>query len=127
MLVARIVFAAETLLVVAGLLWMAATVRTRTKVAGADRERFGQLQPTRQMLTAAGLSVASGWAISRHPVPDLLLLGLLGVVLPATAGMALALMIRQEEKPAGRGVRGWLVLAVPVLGGTAAGLVPNMF
>ena len=77
-------------------------------------------------MAAAALSLGAGWAISRHPVPDLLVLAMLGVALPATAGMALALMIRQEGSPM-RGGRGWLVVAVPVIGGGTAGLVPHMF
>lgn len=126
MLAANIVLASEILLVVMGIVWMLATVRNRAQIAGVTRPRYGLLQPTGELITAAALSLGAGWAISRHPVPDLLVLALLGVALPATAGMALALMIRQEGSPM-RGGRGWLVLAVPVIGGGTAGLVPHMF
>jgi hypothetical protein len=72
------------------------------------------------------LSLAAGWAISRHEVPNLLSLAILGVLLPATAGMGPALLVRQEGALF-QSVRGRLVLAVPVIGGGAAGLVPHMF
>ncbi|MFF8015867.1 hypothetical protein [Streptomyces sp. NPDC007929] len=63
-----------------------------------------------------------------HPaeVPNLLVLAILGIALPAMAGMALALIIRQEESPL-RSARGWPVLLVPVIGGATAGLAPHLF
>ncbi|WP_344016554.1 hypothetical protein [Streptomyces thermospinosisporus] len=61
----------------------------------------------------------------RQPVSDLLTLALLGVLLPAMAGMALALLVRLEERP-GHGERGWMVLLVPVIGGGTAGLAPQL-
>jgi len=124
-LAASTVLACETLLVVAGIIWMLAVVRTGARVAGADRPRLGLIQPTEEMITAAALSLGAGWAITRHSVPNLLVLAILGIVLPAMAGMALALMVRQEESPT-RSVRGWLVLLVPVIGGGTAGLAPHM-
>ncbi|MFE0254369.1 hypothetical protein [Streptomyces sp. NPDC059010] len=126
MLAANIVFACETLLVVAGIIWMLAVVRSKARVAGADRPRLGLIQPTGELITAAALSLGAGWAITRHSVPNLLVLAILGIALPAMAGMALALMIRQEESPM-RSVRGWLVLLVPVVGGATAGLAPQLF
>jgi hypothetical protein len=56
----------------------------------------------------------------------LLSLALLGIVLPAMAGMALALIVRQEEPPL-RSLRGWLILLVPLIGGGTAGLAPQLF
>ncbi|MFF7993413.1 hypothetical protein ACFZDG_26905 [Kitasatospora xanthocidica] len=128
MIAANIVVASEALLVVAGIIWMLFTVQSRTKnrIAGAVRPRYGLLQPTGELLTSAALSLGGGWAFSRHPVPNLLTLALLGVVLPAVGGMALAMMIRQEESPM-RGGRGWLVLAVTILGGATAGFAPEVF
>ncbi|MFF7735529.1 hypothetical protein [Streptomyces sp. NPDC007984] len=105
---------------------MLAVVRTRTRVAGADRPRLGLIQPTRELITAAALSLGAGWAITRHEVPNLLVLAILGIALPAMAGMALALIIRQEESPL-RSARGWPVLLVPVIGGATAGLAPHLF
>ncbi|WP_435210765.1 hypothetical protein [Streptomyces sp. bgisy034] len=110
----------------AGIFWMLAVVRTNARVAGADRPRLGLIQPTGELITAAALSLGAGWAITRHSVPNLLVLAILGIALPAMAGMALALMIRQEESPM-RGVRGWLVVLVPVVGGATAGLAPQLF
>ncbi|MEU6473439.1 hypothetical protein ACFXJM_25680 [Streptomyces massasporeus] len=126
MLAANIVFACETLLVVAGIIWMLAVVRTRARVAGADRPRLGLIQPTGELITAAALSLGAGWAVTRHEVPNLLVLAILGIALPAMAGMALALIIRQEESPL-RSARGWPVLLVPVVGGATAGLAPHLF
>ncbi|MEU0214486.1 hypothetical protein ABZ281_04945 [Streptomyces sp. NPDC006265] len=126
MLAANIVFACETLLVVAGIIWMLAVVRTRAMVAGADRPRLGLIQPTGELITAASLSLGAGWAVTRHEVPNLLVLAILGIALPAMAGMALALIIRQEESPL-RSARGWPVLLVPVIGGATAGLAPHLF
>ncbi|MFD5913468.1 hypothetical protein ACFWHL_32610 [Streptomyces massasporeus] len=126
MLAANIVFACETLLVVAGIIWMLAVVRTRARVAGADRPRLGLIQPTGELFTAAALSLGAGWAVTRHEVPNLLVLAILGIALPAMAGMALALIIRQEESPL-RSARGWPVLLVPVVGGATAGLAPHLF
>ncbi|MBT2417015.1 hypothetical protein J7F01_00025 [Streptomyces sp. ISL-22] len=126
MLAANIVLACETLLVVAGVIWMLAVARTWKRVAGADGPRLGLIQPTGELITAAALSLGAGWAITRHSVPNLLVLALLGIALPARAGMALALMIRQEESPM-RSARGWLVLLVPVIGGGTAGLAPHLF
>ncbi|MFG2275499.1 hypothetical protein ACGFNY_37750 [Streptomyces chartreusis] len=126
MLAANIVFACETLLVVAGIFWMLAVVRTNARVAGADRPRLGFIQPTGELITAAALSLGAGWAVTRHSVPNLLVLAILGVALPAMAGMALALMIRQEDSPM-RSARGWLVMLVPVVGGATAGLAPQLF
>ncbi|MFD8222797.1 hypothetical protein ACFV16_01285 [Streptomyces massasporeus] len=90
--------------------------RTRARVAGADRPRLGLIQPTGELITAAALSLGAGWAVTRHEVPNLLMLAVLGIALPAMAGMALALIIRQEESPL-RSARGWPVLLVPVVGG----------
>ncbi|MEU1001344.1 MULTISPECIES: hypothetical protein [Streptomyces] len=126
MLAANIVFACETLLVVTGIVWMLTVVRTRARVAGADRPRLGLIQPTGELITAAALSLGAGWAVTRHEVPNLLVLAILGIVLPAMAGMALALIIRQEESPL-RSARGWPVLLVPVVGGATAGLAPHLF
>ncbi|MFD9982383.1 hypothetical protein ACFWZJ_18630 [Streptomyces massasporeus] len=126
MLAANIVFACETLLVVAGIIWMLAVVRTRARVAGADRPRLGLIQPTGELISAAALSLGAGWAVTRHEVPNLLVLAILGIALPAMAGMALALIIRQEESPL-RSARGWPVLLVPVVGGATAGLAPHLF
>ncbi|MFF7767371.1 hypothetical protein ACIPIU_10090 [Streptomyces massasporeus] len=126
MLAANVVFACETLLVVAGIIWMLAVVRTRARVAGADRPRLGLIQPTGELITAAALSLGAGWAVTRHEVPNLLVLAILGIALPAMAGMALALIIRQEESPL-RSARGWPVLLVPVIGGATAGLAPHLF
>lgn len=126
MLMANIVFACETLLVVAGIIWMLAFVRTGARVAGADRPRLGLIQPTGELITAAALSLGAGWAIARHSVPNLLVLAVLGIALPAMAGMALALLTRQEESPM-RSARGWLVLLVPAIGGGTAGLAPQLF
>ncbi|MGN5378868.1 hypothetical protein ACQ4WX_20140 [Streptomyces lasalocidi] len=56
----------------------------------------------------------------------MLVLAVLGIALPAMAGMALALLTRQEESPM-RSARGWLVLLVPVIGGGTAGLAPQLF
>ncbi|WP_158844759.1 hypothetical protein [Streptomyces sp. NRRL WC-3742] len=84
------------------------------------------MQPTGELLASAALSLGIGWAFSRHPVPDLLSLAVLGVWLPAVAGKALAWMIRQEESPL-RGGRGWLVTAVAVIGGATAGFAPEVF
>ncbi|MFB6847892.1 hypothetical protein ACFCXS_23955 [Streptomyces sp. NPDC056373] len=123
---ANVVFACETLLVVTGIIWMLTVVRTRARVAGADRPRLGLIQPTGELLTAAALSLGAGWAVTRHEVPNLLVLAVLGIVLPAMAGMALALIIRQEESPL-RSARGWPVLLVPVIGGATAGLAPHLF
>ena len=64
MLAANIVFACETLLVVAGIIWMLAVVRTRARVAGADRPRLGLIQPTGELITAAALSLGAGWAVT---------------------------------------------------------------
>ncbi|MEV0322675.1 hypothetical protein ACIBKX_33475 [Streptomyces sp. NPDC050658] len=119
-----IVLACETLLVVTGIIWMTAVVRTRARVAGVDRPRFGLLRPTGGLMTTAALAVCGGWVVNQHPVPNLLLLAVLGVRLPAVAGMALALIIRQEEPPT-VGVRGWLVYLVPVVGGGMAGFAPQ--
>ncbi|MEV0239413.1 hypothetical protein AB0I06_05665 [Streptomyces sp. NPDC050674] len=126
MLAANIVFACETLLVVTGIVWMLAVVRTGARVAGAERPRLGLIQPTGELLTAAALSLGAGWAVTRHAVPNLLALAVLGIALPAMAGMALALIIRQEESPL-RSARGWPVLLVPVVGGATAGLAPHLF
>ncbi|MEU1316292.1 hypothetical protein [Streptomyces tibetensis] len=126
MLAANIVFACETLLVVTGIVWMLTVVRTRARVAGADRPRLGLIQPTGELITAAALSLGAGWAVTRHEVPNLLVLAILGIALPAMAGMALALIIRQEESPL-RSARGWPVLLVPVVGGATAGLAPHLF
>jgi hypothetical protein len=126
MLAANIVFACETLLVVTGIIWMLAVVRTKARVAGAERPRLGLIQPTGELITAAALSLGTGWAVTRHEVPNLLVLAILGIVLPAMAGMALALIIRQEESPL-RSARGWPVLLVPVVGGATAGLAPHLF
>ncbi|GAA2219563.1 MULTISPECIES: hypothetical protein [Streptomyces] len=126
MLAANIVLACETLLVVAGIIWMLAVVRTGARVAGADRPRLGLIQPTGELITAAALSLGAGWAVTRHAVPNLLALAVLGVALPAMAGMALALLIRQEESPL-RSARGLPVLLVPVVGGATAGLAPHLF
>ncbi|MEW2608747.1 hypothetical protein AB0937_00750 [Streptomyces sp. NPDC047880] len=123
---AQIVFACETLLVVTGIIWMLAVVRTGARVAGAERPRLGLMQPTRELLTAAALSLGAGWAVTRHSVPDLLALALFGIVMPAMAGMGLALIIRQEESPL-RSARGLPVLLVPVVGGATAGLAPHLF
>ncbi|MFF7994161.1 hypothetical protein ACFZDG_30805 [Kitasatospora xanthocidica] len=122
----RLVLGAEIALVVAGVAWMLLGVRHRATIAGARRTRHELLAPTREMLTAAALGLGVGWAITRHEVPDLLSLAMLGVLLPATAGMALALMLKQEGPPT-RSIRGWLVLVVPVIGGGTAGLMPSMF
>ncbi|MEU6974219.1 hypothetical protein ACIQWA_22225 [Kitasatospora sp. NPDC098652] len=122
----QLVLGAEITLVVAGVTWMLLGVRHRATIAGARRARHELLAPTREMLTAAALSLGVGWAITRHEVPDLLSLAMLGVLLPATAGMALALILKQEGEPT-RSVRGWLVLLVPVIGGGTAGLMPSMF
>ncbi|MEV5977508.1 hypothetical protein [Streptomyces sp. NPDC052114] len=126
MLVARIVLIGETVLVVAGVAWMLISVRHRVRIAGERRARHELLKPTTELLTAAALSLGAGWAIRRHEVPSLASLAILGVVLPATAGMALSLLVRQEERPT-RGIRGWLVLTVPIIGGGTAGLMPGMF
>ncbi|CAL9327226.1 hypothetical protein [Streptomyces sp. SudanB182_2057] len=126
MVAARIVLVSEIALVVAGIAWMLLTVRRSVRVSGVRRTRHELLQPTRELLTAAALSLAAGWSVSRHEVPNLLTLAILGVLLPATAGMGLALLVRQEGALTGN-VRGWLVLAVPVVGGGAAGLAPHMF
>ncbi|MFH9891473.1 hypothetical protein ACH4OQ_22245 [Streptomyces luteogriseus] len=86
---ANIVFACETLLVVTGIIWMLAVVRTRARVAGADRPRLGLIQPTGELITAAALSLGAGWAVTRHEVPNLLVLANLGIALPAmAAGLA---------------------------------------
>ncbi|MFD8235193.1 hypothetical protein ACFV20_25355 [Streptomyces sp. NPDC059696] len=126
MLAANIVLACETLLVVTGIIWMLAVVRTGARVAGAERPRLGLIQPTGELITAAALSLGAGWAVTRHEVPNLLVLAILGIALPAMAGMALALIIRQEESPL-RSARGWPVLLVPVVGGATAGLAPHLF
>ncbi|KOX00743.1 hypothetical protein ADK65_14095 [Streptomyces sp. NRRL B-1140] len=126
MLAANIVFACETLLVVTGIIWMLTVVRTRARVAGAERPRLGLIQPTGELLTAAALSLGAGWVVTRHEVSNLLVLAILGIALPAMAGMALALIIRQEESPL-RSARGWPVLLVPVVGGATAGLAPHLF
>ncbi|MEU7721661.1 hypothetical protein [Streptomyces tibetensis] len=126
MLAANIVFACETLLVVTGIIWMLVVVRTRARVAGAERPRLGLIQPTGELITAAALSLGAGWAVTRHEVPNLLVLAILGIALPAMAGMALALITRQEESPL-RSARGWPVLLVPVIGGATAGLAPHLF
>ncbi|WP_172386272.1 hypothetical protein [Streptomyces sp. MNP-20] len=126
MLAARIVLISEIALVVAGVAWMLISVRHSARISGARRARHELLKPTAELLTAAALSLGAGWAVNRHEVPSLLSLAILGVLLPATAGMALALLLRQEGRPT-RSIRGWLVLAVPVLGGGTAGLMPAMF
>ncbi|MFJ4538735.1 hypothetical protein ACIP39_22665 [Streptomyces tibetensis] len=126
MLAANIVLACETLLVVTGIIWMLAVVRSGARVAGAERPRLGLIQPTGELITAAALSLGAGWAVTRHAVPNLLALAVLGIALPAMAGMALALIIRQEESPL-RSARGWPVLLVPVVGGATAGLAPHLF
>lgn len=126
MVAAQVVLISEVVLVVAGVAWMLISVRYRARIAGARRARHELLKPTTELLTAAALSLGAGWAINRHDVPNLATLAILGVLLPATAGMALALLIRQEGLPT-RSIRGWLVLAVPILGGGTAGLMPAMF
>ncbi|WP_224274632.1 hypothetical protein [Streptomyces sp. LS1784] len=123
---AQLVLGAETALVIVGVAWMLLGIRHRARIAGASRARHELLTPTRDLLTAAALSLGAGWAITRHEVPNLLTLVLLGVLLPATAGMALALILRQEGSPV-KSLRGWFVLAVPVIGGGTAGLAPYMF
>ncbi|MGW2226863.1 hypothetical protein [Streptomyces formicae] len=126
MLTARMVLIGEIALVVSGVVWMLISVRRSARISGARRARHELLKPTAELLTAAALSLGAGWAISRHEVPSFASLAILGVLLPATAGMALALLIRQEGPPT-RSVRGWLVLAVPIIGGGTAGIVPSMF
>jgi hypothetical protein len=126
MTIEQIVLPCEILLVAAGIIWMFTVVRTGARVAGAHRPRYGLIQPTGELVTVAALGLAGGWSITRRPVPDLLSLALLGIVLPAMAGMALALIVRQEEPPL-RSLRGWLILLVPLIGGGTAGLAPQLF
>ncbi|MFB7911265.1 hypothetical protein ACFC1T_33005 [Kitasatospora sp. NPDC056076] len=123
---AQIVLVAETALVLVGAGWMLLAVRHRTRMAGATRARHELLAPTRELLSAAALDLGAGWAVTRHEVPDLLSLAMLGVLLPATAGMAVALMVGQRGVPT-RSTRGWLVLTVPLLGGATAGMYPSLF
>ncbi|MEU5773877.1 hypothetical protein ABZ819_11375 [Streptomyces venezuelae] len=117
---------AEISLVMVGLVWMLVGIRSGVRIAGARRVRHQLLEPTARLLAVAALSLGFGWAISRQGVSSFASLAILGVLLPATAGMALALLIRQEELPT-RGIRAWLILAVPVIGGGTAGLWPGMF
>ncbi|MFJ2774685.1 hypothetical protein [Streptomyces sp. NPDC087300] len=126
MLAVQIVLIVELALVISGVAWMLIGIRSGVRIAGARRVRHQLLEPTTRLLAVATLSLGVGWVISRQGVSSLASLGILGVLLPATAGMALALLLRQEELPT-RGIRAWLVLAVPIIGGGTAGLWPGMF